>query len=235
LVRGQQSSSLDQLVRQFERETVFWRQFDVAQAIVAANDSSVLPRLEPWLTHKDRSLRGNAAYIFGRLGDPRGFDVIVAILADRSANREIHATASVGGPSLYGQIRQDRYYAAHLLGDLKDPRAIPILVPLLTDPDVNYIVPGSLAQIGNGSAIQPLIGALSDPNPSIRVLAIHALVDLKATAALPRLRQLLSDDEKSNFGKLESVADAARAAIAKLQITKQHAVLVPSETRGYRP
>ena len=141
LVRGQQPSSLDQLVRQFERETVFWRQFEVAQAIVAANDSSVLPRLEPWLTHKDRSLRGNAAYIFGRLGDPRGFDVIVAILADRSANREIHATASVGGPSLYGQIRQDRYYAAHLLGDLKDPRAIPILVPLLTDPDVNYIVP----------------------------------------------------------------------------------------------
>jgi HEAT repeat protein len=82
---------------------------------------------------------------------------------------------------------------------------------------VNYIVPGSLAQIGNGSAIQPLIGALSDPNPSIRVLAIYALVDLKATEALPRLRQLLSDNEKSNFGKLESVADAARAAIAKLQ------------------
>ena len=146
-----------------------------------------------------------------------GFDVIVAILADRSANREIHAISSVGGPSLYGQIRQDRYYAAHLLGDLKDPRAIPILVPLLTDPDVNYIVPWSLAQIGNGSAIQPLIGALSDPNPSIRVLAIYALVDLKATEALPRLRQLLSDNEKSNFGKLESVADAARAAIAKLQ------------------
>jgi HEAT repeat protein len=173
--------------------------------------------LEPWLTHKDRSLRGNTAYIFGRLGDPGGFDVIVAILADRSANREIHAISSAGGPSLYGQIRQDRYYAAHLLGDLKDPRAIRILVPLLTDPDVNYIVPWSLAQIGNGSAIQPLIGALSDPSPSIRVLAIYALVDLKATEALPRLRQLLSDNETCNFDKLESVADAARTAIAKLQ------------------
>jgi HEAT repeat protein len=217
LVRGQQPSSLDQLVQQFERETVFWRQFEVAKAIVAANDRSVLSRLEPWLTHKDRSLLGNAAYIFGRLGEPRGFDVIIAILGDRSAEREVHEVSSVGGPSLYGQIRQDRYYAAHLLGDLKDPRAIPILVPLLTDPDVNYIVPWSLAQIGNGSAIQPLIGALSDPNPSIRVLAIHALVDLKATEALPRLRQLLSDNEKSTFGKLESVADAAQAAIAKLQ------------------
>ena len=216
LVRGQQPSSLDQLVRQFERETVFWRQFEVAQAIVAAHDVNVLPKLESWLTHEDRHLRGNAAFIFGALGDPRGFDVIVAILNDRSERPEAQGIPG-GRWSLPGQIRADRYYAAHLLGDLKDPRAIPILVPLLTDPEVNNIAPWSLAQIGNGSAIQPLIGALSDPNPSIRVLAIYALVDLKATEAVPRLRQLLSDNEKSNFGKLESVADAAQAAIAKLQ------------------
>lgn len=216
-VRGQQPSSLDQLVGQFERETVFTRQFQVAQAIVDAHDVNVLPKLESWLTHEDRHLRGNAAFIFAGLGDPRGFDVIVGILGDRSERREVHEFSSAGGPSLYGQIRQDRYYAAHLLGDLKDPRAIPILVPLMRDPDVNYIVPWSLAQIGNGSAIQPLIGALSDQNPSIRVLAIYALVELKTTEALPRLRELLGDNERSNFGELESVAHAAQAAIAKLQ------------------
>jgi hypothetical protein len=38
--------------------------------------------IEPWLTHKNRCLRANTAYIFGRLGDPRGFDVIAAILAE---------------------------------------------------------------------------------------------------------------------------------------------------------
>ena len=217
LVRGQQPSSLDQLVQQFESEPVFWRQIEVAKAIVAANDRSVLPRLESWLSHEDRHLGGNAAFIFAGLGDPRGFDVIEAILNDYSERAPGKGFGSPWRWSLREQIREDRYYAAHLLGDLKDPCAIPILVPLLTDSDVNYIVPWSLARIGNGSAIQPLTGALSDPNPSIRVLAIHALVDLKATEALPRLRQLLSDDEKSNFGKLESVADAARAAIAKLQ------------------
>jgi HEAT repeat protein len=62
-----------------------------------------------------------------------------------------------------------------------------------------------------------LIGALNDPNPSIRVLAIYALPDVRATEALPRLHQLLGDNDMSNFGKLESVADAAQAAIAKLQ------------------
>lgn len=84
--------------------------------------------------HDDRHLRGNAAFIFAELGDPRGFDVIVAILDDRSERREVHKISSVGLPSIQGQIREDRYYAAHLLGDLKDPRAIPVLASLLTDP-----------------------------------------------------------------------------------------------------
>jgi HEAT repeat protein len=127
VIHGQQRPSVDELLQQFESATAFMQQFVVAKAIAAANDRSVLPRLEPWFTHKDRCLRGNAAYIFGRLGDPRGFDVIVAILGDRSAEREVHEISSAGFPWIQGQLRQDRYYAAHLLGDLKDPRAIPIL------------------------------------------------------------------------------------------------------------
>ena len=104
-----------------------------------------------------------------------------------------------------------------MLGDLKDPRAVPILVPLLTDPDVNDIVPWSLGQIGDRSAIQPLMGELSDQSPNKRVLAIYALEELKAVEALPRLRQLLGDNERCNFDQLESVAQTAQAAIAKLQ------------------
>ncbi len=214
---GQQRPSLAELLQRFESTTVFWQQIEVAKEIVAAHDVSVLPKLQGWLTHEDRHLRGNAAFIYAGLGDPRGFDVIVAILGDRSERRAVHQISSVGLPSVEGQIREDRYYAAHLLGDLKDPRAVPILVPLLNDTEVNYIVPWSLGQIGDGSAIQPLMQTLSDSNPSMRVLAIYALVELKATEALPRLRQLLGDNERSNFDKSESVAEAARDAIAKLQ------------------
>jgi HEAT repeat protein len=217
LVHGQRGPALSELVKQFEGENVFWRQFEVAKAIVAENDPSVLPRLEPWLAHKDRSLRGNAAFIFSRLGDRRGFDVIAAILSDPSERREIHVISSVGLPNAQGQMRQDRYYAAHLLGDLKDARAIPVLVPLLMDPDVKYIVPWSLGQIGGQSAIPPLTGSLDDPDPSMRVLAIHALAELKASEALPRLRMLLDDHASSNFDKLESVANSAQGAIAALQ------------------
>jgi HEAT repeat protein len=220
IIHSQQRPSVSELLQQFQGETVFWRQFEVAKAIVAAKDMGVLPQLEPWLTHEDRELRGNAAFIFARLGDSRGFDVIVSILGDRSERRKVDKISSVGLPDVQGQITQDRYYAAHLLGDLKDPRAIPILVPLLTEPIVKDIVPWSLAQIGNRSAIPPLIRTLSDPDPSMRVLAIYALADLKATDALPRLRQLLDDTARSHFDKLESVAEAAQAAILQSEAAR---------------
>src|SRR5258708_3936206 len=118
VIHAQQRPSVSELLQQFEGEKVFWRQFEVAKAIAAANDRSVLPRLESWLTREDRHLRGNAAFIFSRLCDNRGFDVIVAMLSDRSETREVHAISSVGRPYGQGQIREDRYYAAHLLGDL---------------------------------------------------------------------------------------------------------------------
>ncbi len=217
LGQAQQGRSPAQLLRQFEGESSFWRQFQVAQAIVAGNDASILPNLEPWLTHQDRHLRGNAAFIFGRFGDSRGFDTIVAILGDRSGKRAVWKISSAGTPDTGGQITEDRYYAAHLLGDLKDPRAIPILIPLLKDPEVRDIVPWSLGQIGNRSAIEPLIGATSDPDPNMRVIAIDALVELKATEALPRLRQLVDDNARSNFGKPNRLPKPRRLQFRKLQ------------------
>src|ERR1017187_3503358 len=84
LERAQQPSSVAELLQQFESTGVFWQQFEVAKALVATKDASVVPKLEPWLTRSDRHLRGNAAFVFASLGDPRGFDVITAILNDRS-------------------------------------------------------------------------------------------------------------------------------------------------------
>ena len=95
-------------------------------------------------------------------------------------------------------------------------------MPLLTDPDVNYVVPRSLGQIVISCAFNRRFRKLSNQNPNMRVLAIYALEELKAVEALPRLRQLLGDNERCNFDKLESVAQAAQAAIAELQIQRDH-------------
>jgi HEAT repeats len=209
------TASLTTLVEQFKNENVSWRQVVIAQEIVARRDASVLPPLAGWLNHDNRRLRGNAAFIFAALDDPRGFQVITEILTDQSDRPRREITG--GNWSLRAQIRSDRYYAAHLLGDLRDPRGVPVLVPLLTDQDINSIVPWALGQIGGKQAIEALLDMLSDDDPSMRVLTIYALDTLNAKEAAPRLRPLLEDHRKSNFGAQVTVAEAAGAALARLK------------------
>jgi HEAT repeat protein len=208
------------LVEQFKNEAVFWKQIDIAKAIAGKHDASVLPPLADWLGHADRHIRGNVAFIFASLGDPRGLQTIADILADRSERPEgqgIPTAPSDGRYRFERQVAADRYYAAHLLGDLHDPRGVALLVPLLDDPETRSIVPWSLGKIGDKRAIPPLIAALDNDDPSTRVLVIYALEALHAKAAVPRLLSLVNDNRKSRFGALVTVSEAAKAAIAKLQ------------------
>jgi hypothetical protein len=204
------------LVERFRAETLFWRQSEIGEAIVARGETSVLPALEDWLSHPDRHIRANVALVAGRLGDPRGFEVLAAMLEDRSARPQGQGIPGINY-SLQGQIRADRYFAARTLGQLRDARAVPLLVALLRDPDVETVVPSALATIGDRRAIAPLIDLLDDDDPSMRVLAIYALEDLRAREALPRLRALLGDERQSTFGNHVTVADAARAAIRAIE------------------
>lgn len=208
------------LVEQFTNEKVFWKQIEIAKAIAGKQDASVLPSLADWLDHQDRHIRGNVAFIFARFGDPRGLTTIADILADRSERPEgqgSHARTGNGQYRFERQVAADRYYAAHLLGDLQDPRGLALLVPLLDDPETQFIVPWSLGQIGDRRAIPPLIAALANDDPSNRVLVIYALETLHAKEAVPRLLTLVNDDRKSRFGALVTVSEAAKAAVARLQ------------------
>jgi hypothetical protein len=208
------------LIQQFKNEKVFWKQIEIAKAIAVKHDASVLPPLADWLGHADRHIRGNVAFIFASLGDPRGLQTIADILGDRSERPEgqgIPTASSDGRYRFERQVAADRYYAAHLLGDLHDPRGIALLVPLLDDPETRSIVPWSLGQIGDKRAIPPLIAALDNDDPSTRVLVIYALEALHAKEAVPRLLSLVNDDRESRFGALVTVSEAAKAAIAKLQ------------------
>jgi HEAT repeat protein len=204
------------LVEQFKTERTFTDQFEVAGKLVKLHDTSVLEPLTPYLKDDDRHVRGNAAYLFAALGDDRGFEVIKAILTDRSARSEGQGIPGAGW-ALKAQISADRYYAVHLLGDLKDVRAAELLIPLWHAPEVDYIVPWALGEIGEKAAVPPIMEMLTDKNPDLRVLAIEALETLRAKEALPQLRSLLHDHQRIHFDGLGTVAEAARAAIAKLE------------------
>jgi HEAT repeat protein len=202
-----------ELLDRFKQETVFWRQVEIARALASTGDRAVIAEIAPWLTHDDRHVRGNAALVIGRLGDPRGFETIAAILADRST-RGPGQGIPTGNWSVAAQVRTDRYYAGHLLGDLKGSRGVDVLVSLLGDKDVSSIVPWSLGEIGDRRAVAPLITELDRNDATPRVLAICALERLNAREALPKLRELQSDDRRANFGNQLTVAAAAKHAIA---------------------
>jgi HEAT repeat protein len=217
LSRAQQNKSGAELLEQFKTTTVFWQQLEVARKIVELRDPSVLPRLRTWLTEDDRHLRGNAAFIFAGLGDNIGIEVIAAILNDYADRPEGQGILMAGRWSLQQQIAADRYYAVHLLGELGEAKTVSILTPLLNDPQVNYKVAWALGEIGGKAAVQSLVELLHDKSPDVRVIAIESLGKLDAKDALPILRPLLDDNERSHFGNLVSVAEGARAAIARLE------------------
>ncbi|PYR72404.1 MAG: hypothetical protein DMF86_23800 [Acidobacteria bacterium] len=151
-------------------------------------------------------------------GFGKQIDIAKAIVSKHDASDQgIPGAASDGRYRFERQIAADRYYAAHLLGDLRDPRGVALLVRLLDDPETQSIVPWSLGQIGDKRAIPPLIAALDADDPSKRVLVIYALEALHAKEAVPRLLTLVNDDRRSRFGALVTVSEAAKAAIAKLQ------------------
>ena len=209
---GLSSLSSAALVERFGADTVSYRQLAVAQEIATRGDSRPVAALEPWLTHEDRQQRANAAFVFARFGDPRGLQVLEGILSDRSNRPEGQGTR--GRYSLEQQISVDRYHAVHVLGELRDAAALPFLVPLLQDEEVDSKVASVLGLIGDRSAIPPLIAALDDENPDLLVYVIYALETLNAKEALPRLAALLKDQR---LGAGVSVADAAEGAIAALK------------------
>jgi HEAT repeat protein len=202
-----------ELLDRFTQEKLFTLQFEIGRALAARGDRHAISELEGWLTHDDRHLRGNVAFVLARLSDPRGFHTIAQILADKSPRSQGQGTPFPRW-TLDAQIRSDRYYAAHLLGDLKDPRGIELLVPLLNDTDLDDKAAWSLAEIGDRRAIGPLLEALERDDPSTRVVVISMLAKLSAREALPKLRELLQDNRRSRLGNPTSVAEAARRAIA---------------------
>jgi HEAT repeat protein len=221
-----QSRETAHLLERFSSEPVFWKQFDAAKALAAASgDRAVLPLIEWLLIDEDRHVRANAAYVYARLGDERGFDVLAAVLSDRS-ERPLGqgipgSTGNLDAPGWWmrAQIRSDRYYAVHVLGELRDASALDVLLPLLSDGEVNYKVAWALGEIGDRRAVPALIAALTDHGALMRASAIKALQALGAREALPYLRRLLPDQALPSAGDRVPVGATARVAIAALEGT----------------
>jgi HEAT repeat protein len=214
---GQPQPTLDDLVEQFDRAG-FSAQLDLGEAIAARRDARVLTKLERRLSDQGRHVRANVAFVFAALGDDRGFRTLADILTDRSERPHGQGQAMPGGRwSSARQIEADRCYAVHVLGHLKTPRAVDLLLPLMNDRQVSDNAAWALGEIGDARAVPPLVAALRDDDALVRVSGIQALKKLRAKETLPHLRTLLTDRALPRAGDQIPVGEVARRAIAALE------------------
>lgn len=86
------------------------------------------------------------------------------------------------------------------------------------EPLMRYFMVQLMAFSGASAAIKPLIRALDDPDPMVRVEACRGLEDLRARAALPALQTRLSDLDPD---VREAAADALEAIRAPAPVTEE--------------
>ena len=103
-----------------------------------------------------------------------------------------------------------RRYLALALGEVRDARAVGVLVDALGDPDdqTKIYAVWALGAIGEPGAAPALIPLLDHPDPGVRKIAAYALGVLDAGAAIEPLRAVLNDP-------VEDVAWNAALALAR--------------------
>ncbi len=146
------------------------------------------------LRSPDRRTRWIAAYEAARsdLADPELVPVLVELLGEAGADRELPWSPIDALKPGGGSPSQIRWFAAQALGRLKDPRAV-----------------------------EPLRRALADADGGVRVHAALALGELAAPEAVGDLAGLLAGDGDPGVRKAAAVAlgsvpgDPARAALAR--------------------
>ena len=141
--------------------------------------------IQPYLRTEDRRRRCNAAFVLAGLGDERGVEILISELQDTERGlRALEEEARYVGPSPRDpralgiqQVRSDRYYAALLLGELREKAAVPALIAATRDESINDRVATSLGEIGDVSAI-PALREMAVAYPEQRVWAGYGLAAL---------------------------------------------------------
>lgn len=179
------------------------------------------------LSDADEEVRDFAAMMLGSLRDPRAVGPLVRALGDADVNVRHAAAASLGHigaaeavAPLIEALKTEpwlQYPAITALGEIGDPRATPALVELLDDELLRGPALEALGRLGGREALPHVIPCLYLQEPTLRTLAIRAVVaieqratadgeslDPEVQAALRQedlvdhLLQTLDDDEVQN-------------------------------------
>jgi HEAT repeat protein len=182
------------------------------------------------LKQPDRFVRRHAALALGQMKAPQAVEPLIELLRDHQtvwhvAQDAAWALGEIGDRQAVEPLIAvlDKPYVAgraiEALAKLQDPRMVEPLLGLFKERRVSSIAT-ILGNFGDQRAVEPLIEALHDPDPSLRFYVARALGklrDRRALAALAWVREHDTEpilDRKSIRGK--SVSSAAVKAIERI-------------------
>ena len=175
-----------------------------------------LPDLTRLMQDPVPEVRIRAAKALGAIGGLEAVESLLGALRDTnrwSALRISDILANLGEAAVGPLIREfprlpplARVPAIDILGRLRSPTAVPLLVALLKDPDDNARARAahSLGVIGDPRAAPDLVTALGDPAWAVRAMAAKAIGLLPGSEGIAGLQTGLADREwwvRSNAGE----------------------------------
>lgn len=174
-----------------------------AQALGKIGDRRAVGPLMEALRDEDLEVRKNAAQALGEIQDPVAVvPLIVALEESALFGSAAEALLRIKDPSaidplsklLNSDNRLFRMTAVKALGGIRDRKAAEKLIPVLKDKDslTRYIAQRSLVEIGTPS-VEPLIIALQDRSPEVRIGAALPLRVIKDSRAVEPLIASLKD------------------------------------------
>jgi len=182
-----------------------------ALQVLASSDVDTLSPLLELLRGLDPSLRMQAALALGEQSDTRAIEALIDSLKDEDTNVRYHAIEALGklkavdAVDSIAEIAGSRdfflaFVALEALAKIGDPRVAPKIVPLLDDELLRDPAIDLLGQLGDESAVAPLVALLNSPTGPTEGIA----------AALASL----SDRYEKQYGAGGYIADLASHEIS---------------------
>ncbi len=143
------------------------------------------------------------AWVLGELGKPEAAPALIRALGSggETAKEAARALVRLGRavvPAVLEALEtapdRARGYLVRVLGDLRDPAAVPALVRALEDPAVRADAAWALGRAGVPAAAGALRPFLDDPDWRVRVETVRALGVLEDQGAVAAVDRLRTDD-----------------------------------------
>jgi serine/threonine-protein kinase len=227
VVRMKAPHTVPHLLELLQDESEYVRRGAV-EVLNAVADTSAIKDLLGVLRDQDWWVRVRAADALGTIGGPAVVEAVLDLIQDedpfirRSAVEILNTTSDERTfDALVNAVANDpdwwvRERAIDALAQLGDARAVPVLLPLLSqDAEVARVAMRALAMIGDPSAIYPLIGMLQSSDRGVIKEALQALSALTQEGQAADVQQSIAEVKQRGDASVSDLAKATLKALVK--------------------